>query len=45
MSTVVGLIADDEHITPVREALKAAGVGEDKMSILRRPGEVWQRLE
>lgn len=45
MSTVLGLIADDEHITLVREALKAAGVSEDKISILRRPGEVWQRLE
>ena len=45
MSTVVGLIANDEHVTLVEEALKAAGFSEDKISILRRPAEVWQRLE
>jgi hypothetical protein len=45
MSTVVGLIADDEHVTLVGEALKAAGFSEDKISILCRPAEVWQRLE
>jgi hypothetical protein len=45
MSTVVGLIAGDEHVTLVGEALKAAGFSEDKISILCRPAEVWQRLE
>jgi hypothetical protein len=44
MKTLVGLIPDSEHAAAAEAAMKNAGLGEDKISALARPAEVWQRL-
>lgn len=44
MTTLAGLIPNDEHVDHVVESLESEGIFSDRYQILTRPADVWQRL-
>ncbi len=44
MDTIISLIPNDEHVTSARNELEKAGLTQNKINILYRPADVWQRL-
>jgi hypothetical protein len=45
MSTVAGLVPNDERANSVIASLGATGIAENQVVVLRQPADVWQRLD
>lgn len=45
METIVGLVPDEIHVTEARQEMRSAGFQENKIRVLRKPEDVWNRLK